>query len=303
MKDVDAYLSYLDKQLTHAFETAFSPLLHGNFRNGYCFAERIAWALVRVASLLRLNLSSTIIDIVGELVDQDVLEPTCTSENATTARYFVFCMEGWLTLLYLPSPPDESEEQLFRIDTQDSGTFRLDVQPLSQCSRPFMEVLDVFGVFSDLSKPSMDPEKFADKAGVSRQTLLPSFLAAPLVTSIGGFDICWVDTICTHLTFDASKKKLFVFRLPSFARIQTCEGSLLEMYVFKTGHLTVVATLTSGIIGSLAESKTTRKVVLGLLSSKSPMRSSGVTSCCSAETVKPCRCIAQKRGKKQEMAR
>ncbi|CAM1505656.1 Fc.00g112930.m01.CDS01 [Cosmosporella sp. VM-42] len=226
-RDVITYLTYLKAQITPEFTSNFSPLFIRDFRKECQSSEKVVWALVKVAALLRANLSAAIDDIVKGLIDDAVLDLTCATDNTAAAQYMIFCIQGWLTLLYLPSPPDGPQCQHFKVNTQGSGTFRLKEQPLSQSSRPFLEVLEVFGVFSDLVRPTSNVDGYADSPKGSTQILLPSFLNASIITTIGGLEICWVDTLSAHLTFDSSKK-LFVFRLPSFARLQAHEGSLLE---------------------------------------------------------------------------
>ena len=49
--------------------------------------------------------------------------------------------------------------------------------------------------------------------------------------SLGKLEICWVDSITSHLELDVARKKLFLFRHPSFVRLQATTGSLLPLYV------------------------------------------------------------------------
>lgn len=224
--DIVTYLGYIHGQLTRKHETVFSHLFHEGFRNDASFAERVLWSLAEVASLLQSNASTLINDVVRELADKSILNETCREDEAPAARRLVFCLLGWITLLYiplLPSEPDESE--LLRIDTQGSPAFRGHEQPISQSSRPFLEVLGAFGVFPDLETPPLDTRTPVDYGS---QQLFPSFLSASTLITTGGLEICWVDTISSHLTF--SPPKLFLFRLPSFARLQLHKESLLERY-------------------------------------------------------------------------
>ncbi|KAM5347849.1 hypothetical protein ACJ41O_007673 [Fusarium nematophilum] len=229
--DVETYLGYLRGQMTRDSEVAFSPLLHQDFHGDCRFSERVTWALVRVASCLQANASVTINDIIRELVDDYTLDETCRSGNANAAQHLVFCIQGWLTLLYIPSLPVEPDKcDSFKIDTRCSAGFRNEEQPISQSSRPFIEVLGVFGVFSDLGSNSFPRlESITERGG---QLLFPSLLTASALTTVGGLEICWVDSISCHLAL-APAKKLCLFRLPSFARLHLRDGSLLESTVQK----------------------------------------------------------------------
>lgn len=221
------YLGYIHGQLTRKHETAFSHLFHADFRNDATFSERVLWTLTEVASLLQSNVSTLINDVVRELADKSILNETCRDDDAPLAQRLVFCVLGWITLLYIPLLPSEEpgESELLKVDTQGSPAFREQEQPISQSSRPFLEVLGAFGVFSDLETPSFDPRKSVEHGGPQ---LFPGFLSASTLVAVGGLEICWVDTISSHLTF--CPPKLFLFRLPSFARLQLHKESLLERY-------------------------------------------------------------------------
>ncbi|KAI9671545.1 MAG: hypothetical protein M1817_003597 [Caeruleum heppii] len=56
-----------------------------------------------------------------------------------------------------------------------------------------------------------------------------SCLNAATLTSIAGIQLIWVDTISAHLDFDASVPALYLFRLPSFCRLQSGDDSFLSI--------------------------------------------------------------------------
>lgn len=229
--NIRPYLNHLTAELISKSANVFLGLLHSEFKK-YCPpTERMMWAIVGSASLLRSDATTSIDGIVGKLADPDnaTLAPSCTDGNLVLARYFIFCVEGWITLLYRPLPPQGEGVpcQNFQIDYGRHNAFQVTAQPLSQSSRPLQELLSVFGVFADLDFSTSAEIEDRGKTDVS-QPLFPSLLDASILTTIGGLEICWVDSISLHLHLTPSKQ-LCLFRMPSFLHALRTDDSILQV--------------------------------------------------------------------------
>lgn len=225
---MDTYIKYVRSNLPSSFLQLVARVIHPEYRK-YCPAvDRCFWLLTSVAGVLIEKTDSSINQINQALIERHVYAERSQDQNIQSeADQCTFCILGWLTLLYRPKYPHR-EITGFSIDTQASPSFSGDSQPLSQSSRPFLEIVGVFDAIEIFSKRQIGrDEKEVLSANPSATYLQPSHLGAAILTSIGRLSICWVDSLGSHLELDITNRKLFLFRLPSFVRLQATAGSLL----------------------------------------------------------------------------
>lgn len=239
--DGEAGLQFLHTRVTAEFCNAYSPLLCRLFSPYIPDRDRLIKALCRVGIMVRTDEFASVDSVVGGLVAQEVLRSECgdlgQGEAVAGARHMVFCMAGWVSLLYQPSTanPAARNALYFCLDPQASRTLQLDRQPVAQSSRPLTELLQAFGVLSDLA--GMEPglaqhSLLLPEVTAAGPRLLPSFVDASILGKIGLVEICWVDNISAHLQLSLrSPATLFLFRVPSLVRLQARENSILSGYV------------------------------------------------------------------------
>lgn len=62
----------------------------------------------------------------------------------------------------------------------------------------------------------------------SADSLYVSLLNAETLTQLGEISFQWIDNISSHLVFDAERRKLLVFRLPSFCNVSPFSPTTLN---------------------------------------------------------------------------
>lgn len=219
-----AYLQSVVSFFTTTFTESTARVLHPQYHKDYTVNNRVLVLLGATARSLLRKPDSSIDQLIEVLVQDSVLLKTPANQYPDNeARHVIFCLLGWLTLLYRPALPTKGVDGL-SIDSQSFPFFAGDTQPITQCSRPFLEVVQVFRSLGKLLDETSSPQSEHCQSSI---TLRPSNFDAAILTTIGELTICWTDAIGSHLEIDIINQKLFVFRIPSFLRIQAGQGAYL----------------------------------------------------------------------------
>lgn len=158
-------------------------------------------------------------DVVAHLLESDILELGSDQNALIAAKYLVFAVIGWQTMLYQADihscPPDQLAIQ--NEMGAHMGLARMCLkQSQSVCRRELHEFLLGYGLllpprnFDGLGSPE---EK---KALAEFKSVAPASFNASILSSIGDVTIEWVDSLSCHMEFDSYLNKLFIFRYPSF---------------------------------------------------------------------------------------
>ncbi|OAG19566.1 hypothetical protein CC77DRAFT_1021657 [Alternaria alternata] len=207
-----------------------TSILSSTYKSHCLPDERILWFMTAIAGPLTESANISIDRIVTALITAKVLADDCKEgDRRLLAIRSIFCLLGCLTFLYRPEPVDKSTA--LDIQMQDCSSFTTRSQQMQGSSRPFFEVVNVFNALGDLrTKQVSSDTSYAESRHATRQALLhPSHFNAAVLTKFGKVTIVWVDSIGAHLDFDAGTKKLSLFRLPSFIRVQSSDGALLPL--------------------------------------------------------------------------
>lgn len=187
------------------------------------------WALftrtfLRVAECTVQNSSITIDQIIGTLLDESILDPETAEENLNYARYFIFTILGYQTMLYCPSPrePTSGPPGQLRI-TEDRGccsyTHASLTQDIQHCaSEPISELLMGFGVLLPSRNLCLDDNQNIQHAFQQEVEVDAKVFNAYALHCIAGIKIKWTDALSCHLEFNSATKEVSIFRLPSFCQ-------------------------------------------------------------------------------------
>lgn len=156
----------------------------------------------------------------------------------TTAHGLVFCLIGWLSLLYIPAPSpspaisaNNTRSRELRIKIQSTRCRIRNNVPEELLSRPLDELFRSFGELL----PKKDPTPASNLAVYTQQTdqerhlFEISHLNVATLKEMANMEIIWVDSISEHLEFDPTKPSLSLFRCPSFCKINQSKLSILEV--------------------------------------------------------------------------
>ncbi|KAI9772632.1 MAG: hypothetical protein M1840_000226 [Geoglossum simile] len=185
---------------------------------------------VKIAQLLHVQEQPSIDSIAAEL---SVTQSTPATPDDDT-RQLIFCILGWIIPLYIPiSPSDTETSNGFRVDSQGSSRFSTLLLPMSFADRPIVEIVQSLGYsLLPVKEPAETRVEYWDIAieQVARSFAV-SVLNANILDRVGNVEICWVDTIASHLDFDLVHKKLYLYRLPSYCEIGQFKNSALAKFV------------------------------------------------------------------------
>ncbi|KAJ9648288.1 hypothetical protein H2201_000590 [Coniosporium apollinis] len=163
--------------------------------------------------------SVSILEIVTHLVEEGLLQSQSGAEALVSAKNLVFAVIGWQTMLYKPDMHSCPAGQLAIADEMDGHQGQAHMclkQNGSACKRHIHELLLGFGVLLP-PRNFHAPASPEDNAAFNElKTAAPATFNAHLLTSIGGIDIKWTDSLACHLEFDKNSNTLFLYRYPSF---------------------------------------------------------------------------------------
>ncbi len=165
---------------------------------------------------------SSIDSIVTHLFEKKLAKIPDDTEALRHATHLVFAIIGWQTMLYKPDIGSCPRAQLAIADETDGhrGYAYMNLRQDQGASRKALyEFLMGFGVMLpryNFNTLASDDDK---QALVTIKTVTPDSLNVHLLTSIGGIQIKWTDSLACHLEFDTDSSTLYLFRFPSFCAI------------------------------------------------------------------------------------
>ncbi|BCR87808.1 uncharacterized protein ACHE_40372S [Aspergillus chevalieri] len=193
---------------------------------------------LRIEDLITSSDSITIDQIIALLKDEGLLRADGTEgdndeRNYHYARYFVFCVLGWQTMLFTPTPKGSSngilgaETPQLAIDETDGccGYTHMSLQQDRRgCSNePLSEFLMGFGVLLPSKSLCLDEDPNIQHAFHKQTEVHARTFNAYSLSAVAGLRIKWVDALACHLEFNSTTKEISLFRFPSF-----CQSLLLE---------------------------------------------------------------------------
>jgi hypothetical protein len=159
-------------------------------------------------------------EMVANLVEDSTLKPLNNSDAALiAAKNLIFAILGWQTMLYLPDSRSCPPTHLAIADDMDGHSGQAHIclkQSHIACKRPMHEFLLGFGVLLPPANFNASESPEDKKLFNELKTASTTSFNAHLLTSVGGVNIKWIDTLPCHLEFDALSNTLFLFRYPSF---------------------------------------------------------------------------------------
>ncbi|OJJ79756.1 uncharacterized protein ASPGLDRAFT_69886 [Aspergillus glaucus CBS 516.65] len=221
--------------MTSEFRRGFKPRAKRQFNPQYW--QPFISAFLKIEEFITSTDFITIDQIIARLKDEGLLRPDETDNdnnerNLQYARYFVFCVLGWQTMLFTPAPMDSSNSILVEtpqlaIDEQD-GCCEYTHMSLQQDSRscsnePLSEFLVGFGVLLPSKSLCLDKDPNIQHAFHKQTEVHAKTFNAYTLSAVAGLRIKWVDALACHLEFNSTTKEISLFRFPSF-----CQSLLLE---------------------------------------------------------------------------
>lgn len=193
-------------------------------------------AFLKMEEFITSTDSITIDQIIARLKDEGLLRSDESDDdndehNLQYARYFVFCVLGWQTMLFTPAPMDGSNSILgetpqLAIDEQDGccGYTHMSLQQDGRgCSNePLSEFLLGFGVLLPSRSLCLDEDPNIQHAFDKQTEVHAKTFNAYTLSAVAGLRIKWVDALACHLEFNSTTKEISLFRFPSF-----CQSLLL----------------------------------------------------------------------------
>lgn len=139
------------------------------------------------------------------------------------ARSFVFYCTSLITMLY--SAKYSTEVDHLRLDHTQCLSI-VDTLASDLAERPLCEFLQDFGPLL----PAKDDHVIVNTPDpvFASDSLYVSLLNAETLTQLGDIEIEWIDNISSHLEFDPERRRLLLFRLPSFCEIHHYEETILS---------------------------------------------------------------------------
>lgn len=146
-------------------------------------------------------------------------------ENLNYARYFVFALLGYQTMLYSPSPLEPTPEvprQLIMPEELGccSYTHASLTQDIITCARePLSELLMGFGVLLPSKNLCLDDDQDIHHAFQQQVEADATKFNAYTLHYIGDIKVKWTDALSCHLEFNSVTREVSIFRFPAFCHI------------------------------------------------------------------------------------
>ena len=134
-----------------------------------------------------------------------------TDEKRKEILQGLFCLTGFVTMLYLPVWPPLGllpQQNQLRIDSENAPCVRNLSQSIEKSARPIQTIRLGFGEIIPAREDN-------------NTTLYVSNMNAATLLNVGKIHIKWVHAIGSHLDFDESNRLLMVFFLPSFCKLNS----------------------------------------------------------------------------------
>lgn len=179
---------------------------------------------LRVAESAIQKRSITIDGIIADLLDEGIMPSDAPAENLDYARYFIFTILSYQTMLYTPSPMDPFPKVPRQLCTvEDIGcckyTHACLMQNIQVCARePLSELLMGFGVLLPSKNLCLDDDQNIHHAFQQEVEVEPRIFNAYTLHHLAGIQIKWTDALSCHLEFNSTTQELSLFRFPSFCQ-------------------------------------------------------------------------------------
>lgn len=168
--------------------------------------------------------SISIDDLISRLAQNHIILLSSDNASLNNARNLIFTIIGWQTMLYRSDLGSCLRTQLAIADEMDGHKGQANIclkQSQTCCKKSMHDFLLGFGVL-------LPPRNFAlSEVSENKQAFNETRVAdtaafnAHLLTSLGGLNIKWIDTIACHLDLDRDSNTIFLFRYPSFCAVNT----------------------------------------------------------------------------------
>ena len=203
--------------------------LYPNFRPNEESYQRLIWLNCEVIRKLRGNNSISIFRILQSLQQDSILLSTNHPDDLSRMKNMIFSIIGWLSHLYVPIQKALPGNPTFRIDPQGARYPGRTAVSTEKAQRPVDELLRGFGETLPRRGSRLG---HGDERSTSEMALLKfqvSNLNAATLDSLAGIKLVWIDSISAHLYFDPTIPALYLFKAPSFCKLQSFDGSFLSM--------------------------------------------------------------------------
>ncbi|KAJ5253883.1 hypothetical protein N7524_011063 [Penicillium chrysogenum] len=185
--------------------------------------------VIQVGETVTHDKATTIDKIIGRLLDEGILAPMSSAENLNYARYFVFAILSYQTMLYSPSPlgPASPVPRQLRI-TEHPGccmfTHASHAQDIEECAGEILSELFMgFGVLLPSKNLCLDDEQHMNQSFHQQVEVDAKQFNAYALHHVAGIKVKWTDSLSCHLEFNSVTKELLLFRFPSFCRFTLAE--------------------------------------------------------------------------------
>ena len=215
------YDSWIAEQLLQQPKDVFCILKNATSGKSVIQDEQFLAIWSEILLILSRKCSNSIDGIVEELLARKLLEfdahsTTSTHEFPSHARYLVFAIIGWQTMLFRPDKLSYPTNCFGIVD--ETNGFRGHrhtqlFQPDSAYGKPLHELLLGFGLM--LPPKDLQTNSAEDKAK-GRSVFNSKSFNAYLLTTICDIQLVWTDSLACHLEFDPSANMLYIFKYPSF---------------------------------------------------------------------------------------
>jgi hypothetical protein len=163
--------------------------------------------------------STSIDELISHLTNDKALVLSTDPAALAHARNLVFAIIGWQTMLYRSNLHSCPQVQLAIADEMDGhkGQGHMCLKQSQSCCKKYMhDFLLGFGIL-------LPPRNFEALEAVEDKQAFKELRVADVaafnayfLTSIGGLNIKWIDSLACHLELDPDLNTVFLFRYPSF---------------------------------------------------------------------------------------
>ncbi|KAI0024433.1 hypothetical protein F4780DRAFT_600813 [Xylariomycetidae sp. FL0641] len=217
---------WLRSQLNHQPNALFNCVPAYQSGDEEAFGNILIPLYSKVSHLIVEGGSRSIDSIVQTLLEDGDIIAGEDYQHLDSAVDLVFSIVGWQTMLYRPDllscPPSEVciADEMEGYRGEGHMCLKQDRVNSSKCLADF---LLGFGLMIPPRNYHAleDPEEI--KVFDRLKAVEPSTLNVHLLTTIGGVNIKWTDSLACHLELDADVRTLYLYRYPSF-----CFASLVE---------------------------------------------------------------------------
>ena len=216
---VQWYSWWVDKQMEIEPRETFSCLPDFSSDSEKHPKESLITVWQEICRYMTTEGSISINELILRLANNHTIQSSSDEAALADARNLVFTIIGWQTMLYRSDLRSCPRAHLAIADEMDGHKGLANIclkQSQASCKKRMNDFLLGFGVLLrprnfNVSELSEDKQAFkeirvADAAAFN----------AHLLTSLGGLNIKWIDSIACHLDLDRDSNTIFLFRYPSF---------------------------------------------------------------------------------------